>query len=97
MDELQDYDLDVISALRDFPKNEEDSFVYIRGKLDKNEDAILPTFVNVCGTEETLRCTLYAFIESQKDIKEMVYDAVLMSLKQSTIAERKEFIDMMEL
>lgn len=92
MKTIEDYDLDVINLLKDFPSNEEDSFLYIRGKIDPKKANIAPSFVHTMATFETLATMIYSFIELNENARNAVFNAVLFYLNQKSKKERKLFI-----
>lgn len=92
MKKIEDFDLDVMNVLNDFPKNEEDSFLFIRGKIDTKKEKIYPGFVHTRATNETVATMLYSFIKMDENAKRAVFNAVISCLKKGTEEERIFFL-----
>lgn len=92
MKNIEDFDLDVINVLSDFPTNEEDSFIYIRGKINREKEKISPGFVHTRATNETIATMLYSFIKMDETAKHAVFNAVISCLKEDTEEERIFFL-----
>ena len=76
---IEDYDLDVFSVLKDFPENDTDSFIYIRGQnLDENTVSTVFDYSGECNNIVT---TLMATMQTDKDFKSIMYDVVLNQLR----------------
>ena len=72
---IEDYDLDVMNILKDFPYNENDSFLFIRGKLDANH--IGRGFLHSRATTDSLSAMYFSFIQHNEDSKNAALNAVL--------------------
>jgi len=96
MEKLENYDLDVMNVLKDFPENNEDSFLYIRGKIDLENNKILPSFVYMNGDIDTLAASIYSLIKSDSTAQAAVYTAVFKCLSEGTKEYRESFISILQ-
>ena len=95
-EKLYNFDLDVMNVLKDFPENDEDSFLFIRGKMDLKNNKILPSFALIKGTVETLAASLYSLIKSDRAAQEAAYTAVFTCLLERTKEDRESFISILK-
>ena len=96
MEKLENYDLDVMNVLKDFPKNNEDSFLFIRGEIDPKNDKYCRTFIHTRGTNKTLTAAFYSIVKNKEIMKEAAYNAVLNCLLEGTKEEREYFISILK-
>lgn len=95
MAQIEDYDLDVINTLKEFPQNEEDAYLYIRGNLDGITNKLF-TFVSIRGARKTLSAAIYSLIRDKESIRKVVYDAVINCVKESPKEEQDYFISILQ-
>lgn len=94
MKNLTDFDLDVMNALKEFPVNEVDGFIFIRGVLESGH--IRPGFIHSKSSSDMFSAMIYSLMSLSEDHKRATFNAVLNLLKQSKPAEREEFIEMVK-
>lgn len=75
---LVDYDIDFKSLFADFPENETDGYIYVRGSRKRDEYAITQFMV---GNRKMLTNILYAAAHNDS-FREACYNAVLGVLEQ---------------
>ena len=94
--DLEDYDLDVISALKEFPENENDSYLYIRASInEKGINESVSGHINSKGTESSMQAALYTFASNDEQSKNIFLNSVLNYFNENKheIKQFKEYLD----
>jgi hypothetical protein len=81
---LDDYDLDVMNAMKEFPETDEDAFVYVRSETDSR---IVKGFAKSQGTPSSIINSFILIMSMDETYKACVLDASHEWLRR---AENKE-------
>jgi hypothetical protein len=81
--ELTDFDLDISNALKDFPSNNEDAYIYIRGGIDFMKANAKKGFVSIHGTPQSLSAAVMPAFFEYDICREVILKTVLNFLAQS--------------
>ena len=91
MNDINDFDLDVLNALKLFPKTDEDCYLYCRGKIDFENKIGLNSFISMSGIEISLSNLVYSLLKGNPEFKGVVFNAVFNLLMEDE-SERTDLI-----
>ena len=78
MKNMDNLDLDVINLLKDFPIDEENAVLYIRGNA--TEELKMNTMLQSKGNFETINAILFGTIMQNENFRALFYNVVLAAL-----------------
>jgi hypothetical protein len=81
--ELTDFDLDVSNALKDFPSNQEDAYIFIRGGINRTKMNAKKGFISIHGTPNAINTAMMPAFWENDMIKGAMLITVLNFLKQN--------------
>lgn len=87
METITDYDLDVMNALKDFPVNETEGYIFLRGCYDKDAQEPITCFTNTKSSPTTLQALFYSFGSRDEDAKRILFNATLNVINESDNTE----------
>lgn len=67
--DLNDYDLDVINALKEFPEDDNNCYLHLRGQVSYNENnhaSTVAVFSANMGMVKSLSATICGFLQQEK-------------------------------
>ena len=76
-EEVTNFDLAVIEALKGFPENENDAYIYISGKAIPDEGAVNVRHTNISGNVYALAFLIMGSIHNDETLRAIIMDAVL--------------------
>ena len=95
MGQLVDFDLDVFNALKNFPENEENAFLYVRGSVNRNG---MEVTVGMTDNPDLMACIIAHMIdENKQDFKQVLFTGLTMYLKSLPESEKNKYLEMLKI
>lgn len=87
--ELVDYDLDMLNVMKDFPKDNENCYVYMRGNKEGKE-----SYVKFCGEETNIGYMIMAMMGNEPQARTVIANAFLnyMSVDKEFCKQIKDIV-----
>lgn len=90
-DQLSNFDLDVLNALKDFPKDNENGVIYLRVKMSTRK--IEKSFIHTRANMDAVSGLVFSFL-SRSEIRPQVLNAMLnfFKMNKNEIANFSEYL-----
>jgi hypothetical protein len=89
--EITDHDLDVMNAMKDFPLNENDAFIYLRGGINPLSKKTIAPFIAMAGTNNATTALFIPIIMQNEFLRKAILNSVLVYLN-TDMATAKQFV-----